>query len=123
ENPEVIKVNKKEASRIQQQKNSNNLKKRFSIISLIVLGAYLLNLLVPVFSDDVMTFERTTWFICLGVGGWFSLDCEMLSYERYYLKCFWIAIGSLLYGYLLTNHFLPYFSETTFAASMGPLTL
>lgn len=123
DNPEILKANKKEVSRIQQQKNSDNLKKRFSIISLIVLGAYLLNLLVPIFSNDIMTFERTTWVICLGLGGWFSLDCEMLSNDRYYFKCFWIAIGSLLYGYLISDYFLPYFSETLFAASMGPLTL
>lgn len=123
ENPEIFKVNKIEVSRIQKQKDQNNLEERYNIISLIVLGAYLLNLLVPVFSSDVTTFETTTWIICLGVGGWFSLDCEMLSYDKYYLKCFWIALGSLLYGYLISNYFLPFFSEILLAAAMGPLTL
>jgi hypothetical protein len=123
DNPEIIKVNKKEASRIQQQKNSDNLKKRFHIISLIALGAYLLNLLVPVFSNDLILFEKTTWFICISVGMWFCADYEMLSHNKYYFKCFWIAIGALLYGYLIGNHFISSFLETIFAASVAPLTL
>jgi hypothetical protein len=95
--PEVIKLHKKKITKKKQEKSANRLKKRFKIISLIVLGLFIISIPVSFINKDNFIFV-----ICIfgvGLGCWFLFDYEMLRVNKYYRYCFLIALFFL--GYCL----------------------
>jgi hypothetical protein len=105
ENPEIVKINKELISKKHKEKSIKNTKKRFNVITLIILIAFILNIIVPKFLNILYLFEDTTFFIFFGVGFWFFWDTELLKSNSLFMKCVLIALGCLVYEYYLINYF------------------
>jgi hypothetical protein len=97
--PEIIKSNKKRITQKKQEKSANRLKKRFKIISLIVLVLFVVSTPVSFINKDTFTLVICTFGV--GLWGWFFLDYKMLRENKYYGYCFLIALFFLGYCFFL----------------------
>ncbi len=120
--PHILTVGKKKTPIYGAESSSEDIQKRFKIILIILLILLLGNLTIPYLTDIVEVLEKSSWFIFLGVGLWFFMDCEMLQSKSYYLICLIIAIGIIGYSNLLSN-LQPNISDLIIRSSFGPLTL
>ena len=99
DNPEILRVNKKEVSSQIKEKSKDNIEKRFRIISFITIVLFMTSLFVPFYSTQ--TFIKITFFLGMGLGIWFFLDFKMLQSGKYYFFGFLISLIFLSYTVLI----------------------
>ena len=101
-NPEIIRVNKIKAITKSKTEASDNYRKSFRIISVILLCVIILSLLMLLKSEAF--FFKTTFIIAIAIWAWFFGDYEMLRVEKYYWFSFCLAIAFLGYGLLIQQY-------------------
>lgn len=93
--PETIKINRKEIVQNEAKTSESALDKRFRILSTIAGSLTLIGLIINQFDSQI--FIKFSFFLGMGIGGWFFADYKMLQSDRHYLYSFGIAIGYLLF--------------------------
>jgi hypothetical protein len=103
ERQEILKVNKIELKQMQKRATKHGIDKRFKIISIIFVILFLSTyVILSVLQDKVLFFIST---MCLNycVWLWFFFDYEMLRENKFYLRCFKIAVLCGIYGIILDS--------------------
>lgn len=95
DNPEILRVNKQVVSRQIKEKSKDNIEKRFRIISFIAIILFFLSLYTLFF--DTQRFIQATFFLGMGLGLWFFIDCKMLQSDKYYF--YGLLISAMFLGY------------------------
>jgi len=91
ENPEFLKVNKKEYLEKAKKISKDNINKRFKILSLFGLGLLMISFCF--YFIDILLFQKFTLFIGMALALWFFIDYKMLQSNKHYIYCLLISIG------------------------------
>lgn len=122
-NAEILKVHRTQCNIKKEKISIKKIDRRFKIISIITLIVFAINLLIPIFSNGIDLFGKTTLIISVAVAIWFLSDYEMLRIDNYYIKSFIIAIGVFIYGYILRAFLFSDISEMLIPCSLCSMTL
>jgi hypothetical protein len=123
EGSEIVTVSKKKSNIEKEEISINKIDRRFRIISIITLIAFTINLIIPIFSNDIDLLDKTTWVIFIGVGIWFLCDYEMLRFDKYYIRSLLISIGVFIYGYVVREFLFSEVSKMIIPCSIYPIAL
>lgn len=101
--PEILKVKLKREKK-EQNEGYEKIDTRFKWITASIIVAHLLNLLIlgPFSVGGDFSFEDVLGFLFIATSLWFYMDYKMLRDLRGYLKCMVLAIGGLIYWYLIS---------------------
>lgn len=118
ENPETIKVSKKEIIQKEDKALENKLDKRFKVLSLTAFSLLLIGIFIDLFYTQV--FIKYSFFLGMGIGLWFFTDYKMLQSDNHFNYCSLIAIVFLIIMTIFTGE-----SNTDFFAYgwLYPLTV
>ena len=103
-NPEIITINKKEIFKNKNLASEEDVKRRFKIVSIIVLIIFLFSFLL---FQNAFAFIEMTTLISFGVMFWFFRDYKMLQIDRYYYFSLFISLIILIYGLILQTKMNP----------------
>lgn len=117
--PQILKKKKVDPKKI-ALKEKESIKRRISIISLVIL---LLILISNAFVGNSEHFSMMTGFIFFGIWFWYILDYKMLQHLSFYLIAFAISIITIIYSYLIFQKLLPFNFRLIKPASYLPIFL
>ena len=120
---ESIKVQNKQELNRQTESSTDNLQKRFKIISLIAIILFISIFLTYSITQDVVLFHKLTFYFGMGIWLWFFSDFEMLERLYLYKWCFIVSILYGVYAIFLNNHFGDLDSIDLYFGALHPLTL
>ena len=95
ENPEILKIKRKEIQQKDEKINDSKIDKRFKIIAITVISLILIGIIIN--QTDPVIFRKFSFFLGLGIGVWFFSDYKMLQSDRHYLYSLGIAIGYFVF--------------------------
>lgn len=121
ENPDIIKINKREISKKREQKSKKTAEKQFKIITLLIATVFIINLIIQNIPNEMDFFKEKAWVILFGVGIWFLMDHEMLGSDSFFFKSLLIAFGVLCYGYFICKYYKQPYIHIILACSFYPL--
>lgn len=115
-NPEIFNPKK-------VKKEHLNENKWFNIKLLIALTLLGINLIIPLFTNNIKVFQNTSLFIYIGTSAWFMMEFERPRSNKFFIKCLLISIGVFVYGLFLKYFFEPNLSDTIFPFAHFPFFL
>lgn len=121
--PEILKVEKREIKNNGEIKTEGKIDNRFKILSILATILFFATILFYFISKDDELFQKSTYFLGLGIWLWFYSDYEMLRIDKFYIRSFFIALAFSIYGISLFNYFGDNANILMYLGSMSPLTL
>lgn len=103
ENPETLTNNRKEIQQKEEKSNVKSMEKRFNILATIVFSLTLIGIILKQTNPQI--FIKFSFFLGMGIGGWFFSDYKMLQSNRHYFYSLGIAIVYLLFIIINTGNF------------------
>lgn len=104
-----------------ERKLDKRLKWMFSVI--IGLQAFNFLLVRPFSIDPTITFESVSFFLFIGMSGWFFYDFKILRNEKRYLKCLGLSALLLIHISLITYVKMVHLNEFEFGLVVFPVVL
>ena len=101
--PEIIRLNKKEYTKNREEKSKANITKR---VKPIILGIFTLFLASYLTFSNLNTFLSINSAICFLVWGWLWIDYKLLQVSRHYFVVLGLSTVILIYGYFLSEKYI-----------------
>lgn len=121
--PEIIKVQKREIKKNGDTETEGKIDSRFKILSILATILFIATIFFHFLSKDDELFQKSTYFLGLGIWLWFFSDYEMLRIDKFYFRSLFIALAFSIYGISLFNYFGESADILMYLGSMSPLTL
>lgn len=101
--PEIIRLNKKEYTKNREEKSKANITKRVKPIILAIFTLFLASYLT---FSNINTFLSINSAICFLVWGWLWIDYRLLQVSRHYFEVLGLSMVILIYGYFLSEKYI-----------------
>ncbi|WP_341904803.1 hypothetical protein [Fluviicola taffensis] len=122
---DVLKVKGTKKSVKDELENEQKLDKRLKWMFIVIIGLQAFNFLLirPFSVDPTITFESVSFFLFIGMSGWFFYDYKILRNEKRYLKCLGLSALLLIHISLITYLKMVYLNEFEFGLVVFPVIL
>lgn len=120
--PDVLSIQSEEIRKLEELEPIEDSSKKLKRAVFVFLAVCCFHFLFAFLIKDTDVFALITFATFIGPGFWFGLNHEMLRYEAIFNRCFSLAIGVFLYGYLLYLGARPMIPNYLYIWSLYPLT-